>query len=29
MATDQTATRVVVSFPDELSAWGRDQLTTS
>ncbi|MFC7130853.1 hypothetical protein [Haloferax chudinovii] len=27
MTTDQTATRVVVSFPDQLSAWGRDQLT--
>ncbi|ELZ89166.1 MULTISPECIES: hypothetical protein [Haloferax] len=28
MTTEPTATRVVVSFPDELSAWGRDQLTT-
>ncbi|KAB1193198.1 hypothetical protein GJR96_06955 [Haloferax sp. MBLA0076] len=26
-ATEATATSVVVSFPDELSAWGRDQLT--
>ncbi|KAB1187425.1 MULTISPECIES: hypothetical protein [Haloferax] len=25
-ATDSVATNVVVSFPDELSAWGRDQL---
>ncbi|WP_416840305.1 hypothetical protein [Haloferax sp. DFSO52] len=24
---ESTATSVVVSFPDELSAWGRDQLT--
>ncbi|ELZ96485.1 hypothetical protein C440_05038 [Haloferax mucosum ATCC BAA-1512] len=27
MATESTATSVVVSFPDELSAWGYDQLT--
>ncbi|MBC9986679.1 MULTISPECIES: hypothetical protein [Haloferax] len=27
MTTEPTATRVVVSFPDELSAWGHDQLT--
>jgi hypothetical protein len=24
----ETASRVVVSYPDELSAWGRDQLET-
>lgn len=26
MASNSAATKVVVSFPDELSAWGRDQL---
>ncbi|WP_411967312.1 hypothetical protein [Haloferax sp. YSSS75] len=26
-ASELVASRVVVSFPDELSAWGRDQLT--